>query len=155
MANLKAEEALTIAVVDYCRWRKGGREMVIHIPNEGSDRASIVRRTTLCRMGLRPGASDLFFPVPIAYELEKGMGIRPGFWLELKAKDKRPTQEQMDFMNEMAALGYSVGWTDNFEDAKSMIDYYFAPRDEGLTIAPQPTTNPGILETFNPSGKSS
>lgn len=155
-----SEDALTIAVVDYCRVRKGGREKVMHIPNEGSDRAYPARAAKLIRMGLVPGASDLFFPVPFAYRKENGaLQIRCGLWLELKSEGKRPTPAQMDFLTQKANDGYCCDWADNFDQAIAIIDNYFREVDGRHEFpAHSIVTADGQrfdLGAFQPSGKPS
>lgn len=154
-----SEDDLQIAVVDYCRARKGGREKVMHIANQGSDRRYAGRRVKLARMGLVSGASDLFFPCPLAYQHGGVMTVRCGFWLELKAKGKRPTDEQLSFLEGKAADGYCTGWADNYEDAVAMIDAYFTPGDGDLVSSDakqQSTPDMRVmLERFVPMGKPS
>jgi hypothetical protein len=63
----------------------------------------------LQRMGLRPGVADYWIldTPPMLYG-------RKGAVVELKAKQadggKRPTDEQMEFLNEAAKRGYASAW---------------------------------------------
>ena len=85
--------------------------LLFHIPNGGG--RSKREAGVLKAMGVRPGVSDLFLPVPA--------GGKHGLWLELKALGGAISTEQRVWLGEMEKNGYSaflcVGW----EDARDRI----------------------------------
>ena len=78
--------------------------LLFHIPNGGG--RSKREAGILKAMGVRPGVSDLFLPVPA--------GGKHGLWLELKALGGAISTEQVSWLREMEKNGYSafvcVGW---------------------------------------------
>lgn len=76
----------------------------LHIPNQG--KRSVAMGAELKRMGLRPGASDLLF-------------VKDGqvYFLEVKAKDGRLSDEQKQFAVDACDAGATVGWCYSIDDA--------------------------------------
>lgn len=76
------------------------------------------------RMGLRPGASDLFIAWPTK--------TYAGLWLEMKRNKKytpseraRPTWvAQEEFLNDMRSVGYAGYFCYGWEDGKRIIEGY-------------------------------
>jgi hypothetical protein len=67
-------------------------------------------------MGLRPGASDLF--------LQKMRGGYGGYYIELKTPGKKPSAEQLLFMEDARRDGYKAEWFDDLAEVQqSIIDY--------------------------------
>jgi hypothetical protein len=55
--------------------------------------------------GLKSGVADLFLPVPV--DNMGGTGLHfCGLWIEMKAGDNKPTEEQLEFLYDMNAAGY-------------------------------------------------
>jgi hypothetical protein len=76
-----------------------------HTPNgELRNKATAGR---LKRMGVKPGVSDFLLLSPVG-DLHA---------LELKAKGKRPTDAQRDFLRSVIDAGGRGAWCDRFEDA--------------------------------------
>jgi hypothetical protein len=85
-------------------------DYLIHPPNGGKRNAAEAAR--LKAQGVKAGVSDLFLAWP-AHGLH-------GLWVELKAPAEhgkpagKPTQAQLDWLDRMAAVGYSAqlcyGW---------------------------------------------
>lgn len=116
---LASEDDLQITFIAYCRAHRDERRMALHIPNEA-------KRTKLghiiaVRKGLLPGASDNFIPA--------ARGGWNGLWLELKAKGRKPTADQLAFGRDMEACGYRFRWADNIDTAMALTDAYMAGRD--------------------------
>lgn len=87
---------------------------LFHIPNE---RKCTPRQGGFLKMlGVRSGVSDLFLAIP--------QGSYGGFWIELKAFGKKPTINQEEFLQEMAARGYKTAWYDDYQKAAQDIVAY-------------------------------
>jgi hypothetical protein len=105
-------------VIAWCRTQRDGRRLAIHIPNEG--KRSVVMGARLKREGMKPGVSDIFIPMAV--------GGWHGLWLELKARDKKPTPSQYQFLSDMDAQGFATGWTDDVDSAIAIITAYATGR---------------------------
>ena len=76
------------------------------------------------RMGLRPGASDLFISWPTK--------SHPGLWLEVKRNKKYTPSEmrtdtwiaQEEFLDNMRSVGYAGFFCYGWEDGKRIIENY-------------------------------
>lgn len=112
--NLKPEQQLQVQVFDWLDYLPQVRKYCFSIPNEM--KVSIYHGRILKRMGRRSGVCDVF----IAYPSK----TFPGMFLELKAKGKKPTANQFQFMDDMRQVGYFVEWADNFDDAQRLIKWY-------------------------------
>jgi hypothetical protein len=88
----------------------------MHFANER--KCSPTQGAMLKAMGVMPGVSDLFLAYP--------MGRYSGFWMELKAPGKKPTQVQREFLQRMRDVGYCADWYDNWETARDAILEYLA-----------------------------
>ena len=67
------------------------------------------------------GKSNLLFTVPN----EDWYGL----FIELKAKGKKPTSDQIDYMDEMISNGYMASWCDNLEEARNIITDYIGQKN--------------------------
>lgn len=113
--NLKVQHATeSQAQQALVKWARFKKIPIIHIPNEGVRSAATA--FWLKAMGLHRGASDLFIARP-----KNGLG---GFWIELKAKGKKPTREQAQFLTDMEREGYKAAWYDDWVKAKEAIEEY-------------------------------
>ncbi len=93
------------------------RQVKFHsIPNEGKRSRALgaVMRST----GLTEGVSDLFIR-----EMRGGYG---GFYIELKAPGRIPTQAQYDFLHDAKREGYMAEWFDDWDKARLSIESYLA-----------------------------
>ena len=68
----------------------------MHIGNER--KSTYFAGYIMKRMGVLKGASDLFMAWPC--------GGYHGLWIEVKSKEGKPTQEQLDFIDRMNGVGY-------------------------------------------------
>lgn len=92
------EELQQIAFFDYCRlvsaqhsaWR-----LAYHIPNES--KASIQRRITLARAGLKKGMPDIH--IPVANEKYHSL------FIEMKVKPNKASPHQVEMMCDLIAQG--------------------------------------------------
>ena len=116
LGGLKPTESqIQCAFVEYVDTKHpalGG--FLLKITNEGN--RSIAQGAKMKREGLRRGASDLFFAVPTKRH--------HGFWIEVKAPGKKPTNEQNSFLLRMQEIGYAAGWYDNLDDIINDFEWY-------------------------------
>lgn len=110
--------AEAIEQIKVCEWLKQLHPEIpfIHIANERS--CDAVYGRILKRMGVRKGVSDLFFP--------KGNLIASGLWLELKSAKGKLSPSQLEFINEMIALGYLAHVAFSAEEAILIIKKFYS-----------------------------
>lgn len=77
---------------------------------------SKVEGAKLAGCGLTKGVPDLFLAVP--------KGGFSGLYLELKIGKEKPKKYQEEVSFKLIEVGYSSNWTNNFEDAKKIIQNY-------------------------------
>lgn len=77
---------------------------------------SKVEGAKLAGCGLTKGVPDLFLAIP--------SGPCSGLYLELKIGNEKPKKYQLEVMESLKNQGFAVGWTNNFEEAKEMIENY-------------------------------
>lgn len=105
------------AYIHWCMLNPLLRDVVIHIPNEG-------KRSThggygLKLIGLRPGVSDFFIPVPVdPYH---------GLWLELKTVKGRLTVPQCEWIAKMKVRSYAAYVAYGWDEAKTITEEYLKP----------------------------
>jgi hypothetical protein len=109
-----SESAIQKTVMEWVNTKRGLRNFVIHIPNEG-------KRTTyygksLKDMGMRPGVADLFIAMP-----KHGYH---GAWIELKSKHGGLSTNQRDFLVDMMIKNYFATACFSIEDAIDTINWY-------------------------------
>jgi hypothetical protein len=93
------------------------RNVAFHaIPNEG--KRSRALGALMQSMGLTQGVSDLFIR-----EMRGGYG---GFYIEMKAPGRIPTQSQYDFMRDARRDGYMAEWFDDWDKARIELEKYLA-----------------------------
>lgn len=96
------------------------RNALIHIPNgayfSGTPAQRARQGSRLKAEGMRIGASDYFIALP--------RGGYHGMWLEIKIASGKPTQDQLDFLNDRAADGYRAEWTAGIDAARNAISDY-------------------------------
>jgi len=118
--KLKAKRSPPTQQPEYClqvklvSWARSEGLDLISIPNSG--RRSWAQGKKEVAMGLTAGVSDLFLAEPC--------GVYGGFWIELKAPGKKPTELQLAWLQKMQRAGYFVAWFDNFELAQQAIKRY-------------------------------
>lgn len=110
------EDAITIALVQWCRVHHDGRELVYHVPNEA--KRSKAGHGIMVAKGLVPGQPDLTIPV--------SRGGWNAFYQELKRLNQTPTASQIKRMAELEAAGNYCCWADNLDDAMAQVNEYMA-----------------------------
>lgn len=91
-------------------------KLMHHIPNGGKRSKSEASRFKA--MGVKAGVSDIFLPV--------SRGGYHGLYIELKAKDGRPTKEQKDFIAAVEQEGYFAVFAYGGEEASKIIERYLS-----------------------------
>ncbi len=100
-------------------WARKKGLPLISIPNSG--KRSLWQGQKEKAMGLTVGVSDLFLAMPNhKYH---------GYWIEMKAKGKKPTELQRDWLKKMLNYGYAADWFDDWEKAKDSIEFYLTNAD--------------------------
>ncbi len=82
-----------------------------HVPNEGKRKPWVSKS-----MGILAGLPDYHMPV--------GDGNYIGFWIEIKAKGKKPTDKQNTIMEALSEQDHYVVWKDNLSDAIKDLEWY-------------------------------
>jgi hypothetical protein len=111
------EELQMMAFFDYCKVmenRHKAWKLAYHIPNER--KASIQRRITMARCGVKKGMPDICIPVPN----DKYASL----YIEMKVKPNKPSKEQLELLKELYSAGsYScIAWS--AEEAISVVNKY-------------------------------
>lgn len=126
----RKEEGLQAACLKWFRFQYPKMyKYWIHIPN-GAALASFKdkqgRRISpeairMKKLGLRKGASDLFFAMP---RLSVG---RAGLWIEMKFKSEGTVSpEQNEFLHDMAAVGFHGAVCRTIEDFQRSVNLYLS-----------------------------
>lgn len=87
-----SEEQIHKTVVMHFRQRRANGAVGFHVPN--GSKASPSYRRKLAALGLLPGTSDLIF-----------LHNKEAFALELKRDGGRPTEHQLEFLDDWRAAG--------------------------------------------------
>lgn len=120
--HLKPEDRTQMAILDYCKLAYPKLyASVIKIHNEGQRSRSTNR--ILPRLGLRAGASDLFFAYPTK--------IYPGLWMEIKkdgwkftAAQKDHVERQLNFISQMKENGYLARMVIGVDEGIALLNEY-------------------------------
>ena len=102
------------------KWSRTKNLPLMAIPNGGA--RSLWEGQRKRAEGLLIGASDLFLAMP-----SKGLS---GFWIEMKARKRKPTYEQIAFMEQMRKNGYKAEYYDDWEKAKNAILEYLGEKKD-------------------------
>jgi len=120
--HLKPEDKTQMAILDYCRLRYPElAECVIKIHNEGQRSRSTNK--ILPRLGLRPGASDLFFAFPTSKYHGLFIEVKKDGWKPTAAQ-KEHLARQQDFIDQMKSRGYMAEWGIGTDLGIAIIDAY-------------------------------
>jgi hypothetical protein len=96
------EELQMIAFFDWVRateTQEPRYKLFFHCPNER--KASIQRRITMARAGVRKGIPDICYPVP--------NHTYTGLFIEMKVKPNKPSKEQLEVLEHLKSVGaYAV-----------------------------------------------
>lgn len=87
--------------------------MLFHIPNEREDK---VQAAILKDMGVKKGVPDLCLPFP--------SGRHHGLFIEMKALDGRPSDEQMWWISHLSANGYACSVCYGWQMATEVLLWY-------------------------------
>jgi hypothetical protein len=123
--HLKPEDKTRMAILDYCRLVYPSLyETVIGIFNEGNRSRSTNK--ILPRLGLRKGASDLFFALP-----KNGYH---GLWMEIKkdgwkytSSQREHIENQTKFLEQMISLGYMGRMVVGTDEGIKLLNEYMRP----------------------------
>lgn len=122
--RLSIEQQMQIDIIKFCDAKAAGcRELryLFHTPNGGL--RSTAEAGILKAMGVRPGVSDLFLPVP-KVNIDLGEIVYIGLWLELKKPGEEPTQVQEDWLRDMQTEGHLCRWCESMLEALLYISWY-------------------------------
>lgn len=113
------EELEMFVFFDYCKLRSGQHpayDLAWHVPNEG--KASIQRRASLKRAGLKKGVPDISVPYP--------NGKYGGLYIEMKVKPNKPSPEQLQLIEALNRVGNYAAVCWSAEDALVLLERYIA-----------------------------
>lgn len=111
-------------------------DLLFHIPNGGS--RSKREGVTFKAMGVKPGVSDLFLPVPSFGISSPADGISfvdgySGLWIEMKAEEGKISDDQWKWIFAMRKNGYAAytcfGWEHAVRQIKSYLGGVFPEVD--------------------------
>lgn len=120
------ERSMHLALAEVITYRAVAGLVWWHTPNEGARRVRQNTRTgqwfcpegsILKRLGMRAGVSDLVFILPPTGRVAV---------LELKAPRKRPTKEQIAFLDDVRRAGGLAEWTDDLNTAVGILERWGA-----------------------------
>lgn len=87
--------------------------LLYHIPNERADK---VQAAILKAMGVKKGVPDLHLPVP--------SGKFHGLYIEMKAMDGKPEDEQIWWLEHLKANGYACAVCYGWQKATEVLLWY-------------------------------
>lgn len=109
-----------MAFMSWCRTQPVIRDIIIHIPN--GEKRDKITGYHLKQMGVRPGVSDFFLPLPV--QDDDGNWFH-GLWLELKRKSHaNESSEQRNWINSMRFYGYQAFFCYGCDDAIQKLKNY-------------------------------
>lgn len=97
------------AIVEYPELK-----LLHHIPNGGS--RNTIEAANLKKQGVRAGVPDLCLPV--------ARGGYHGLYIEMKAGKNKPTEKQLEWIEELRNEGYAVSICWGFEAARDELEKY-------------------------------
>lgn len=120
--HIKPEDRARMAILDFCRLRYPELyATVIGIFNEGN-RAKSTNKF-LYRLGLRKGASDLFFAFPKNGYHGLWMEIKKDGWKMTKSQEEH-IEHQTKFIEQMVSLGYMGRIVVGVQEGIKLLDDY-------------------------------
>lgn len=120
---LRSEDTEQIAVIQWAQYNAGRHpelKWLHHCPNGGS--RNQLEAIKLKQMGVKAGVSDLCLPYP--------KGFYCGLYIEMKYGDNRQTDNQKEFLKDMAEVGHFVATCYSAEEAVSIITEYLGLKRE-------------------------
>lgn len=120
--QIKPEDKTTMAILDYCKLVYPGlHECVIKIHNEGQRSRSTNR--LLPRLGLRAGASDLFFSLPSKRFHGLFMEIKKDGW-KYTAAQREHIERQKRFIDQQNSNGYLARMIIGTDEGIALLNEY-------------------------------
>jgi hypothetical protein len=114
-----SETQIQIALLEWASYHPILKDFLFHIGNQR--KCSPVYGALLKRLGIKRGCSDLMLAYPVSpYH---------GLFLELKSNGKKPSSDQLKWLERMKSVGYAAEWCDNLNDAIQIIEHYMMPKD--------------------------
>lgn len=111
-----SEQAAVIQWAALNQTRHPALKWLHHIPNGGKRNPTEAARLKM--QGVKAGVSDLFLPAAV--------GGYHGFYLEMKYGENKPTERQLEFMQDMNAQGYCCRVAYGAEQAVLYLQQYLA-----------------------------
>ena len=87
--------------------------LLYHIPNERTDKVQAAIQKT---MGVKKGVPDLHLPVPI--------GAYHGLYIEMKAMDGKPDDDQLWWAERLKTCGYAHAFCYGWKEATEVLLWY-------------------------------
>lgn len=122
-------QTTVVQYIDRCHPKIGS--LCFHVPLE------LLRRENhtagmFHALGARAGVADIVMLVP--------RGAYHGLLIELKVPPRRPTDTQVNFLENARAQGYAACWSDSINTVLRLIDVYLQlpPRAALAELTPQP-----------------
>ena len=120
--HIKPEDKTQMGILDYCKLAYPRmHHAVVKIHNEGQRSRSTNR--LLPRLGLRAGASDLFFALPNKRYHGLWMEVKKDGW-KLTTAQKEHVSRQLKFIEEMNANGYLARMIVGIDEGIALLNEY-------------------------------
>jgi len=120
--HLKPEDRTQMAILDYCKLAYPKLyAAVIKIHNEGQRSRSTNK--ILPRLGLRAGASDLFFALPTRNYSGLWMEIKKDGW-KLTTAQREHVERQLKFIKQMQENGYMAKMVVGTDEGIKLLNEY-------------------------------
>lgn len=94
-------------------------DFLFAIPNGGS--RNILEAKKLRKEGVKKGVSDLFLALPM---FDEDKGVRCGLWIEVKSRNGKLSNEQIEWFNLMRLHGYECEEVRSLEGGIDVIMNY-------------------------------
>ena len=108
------EQECLLRWTEFAKGKHPELALLFHIPNGGSRNKLEVAH--LKRQGVKAGVPDLCLPVP--------KGNYHGLYIELKAKDNRPSAKQKEWLQALDEQGYFTAVCWGWQRAKDAVEEY-------------------------------
>lgn len=121
-ANINlTEDAVTEAIVDYCKKRG---ILIAHVPNEG--KRSLQYGVRLKRMGMQKGFPDFIIPIP--------KGKYHGLYIEVKVNNNTTTADQKKWLTQLHSNGYAATTCWGIDEGMAVVNRYLRGEDIPLRL---------------------
>ena len=120
--RIKPEDAVCLKILDYCKANIPIlHKSVIKIHNEGL--RSVATNVFLLKLGLRKGASDLFFAIPNKKYAGLFMELKKEKWKMTKSQAAH-INNQLEFISQMNANGYLAKMVIGADEGIALLNEY-------------------------------